>query len=108
MVDWKWPLRTRVLRGHGWLYKPFYERKVRSRLREIKGDVFWDVGANIGFYSLLARKNFARIIAVEPNAETAATLRRRTQRAGNIEILEVALSNTSGPAYLYTRRENFS
>ncbi len=52
--------------------------------------------------------NFSKIIAVEPNAETAATLRKRTRGAGNIEVLELALSNTSGPANFYTQKENFS
>ena len=81
---------------------------MKSRVRRITGDVFWDVGANIGFYSLLMQRNFRKIIAVEPNAETAATLRLRTRGAGNIEVLELALSNTSGPASLYTKREKFS
>ncbi len=104
----KWLLRTRLLEGQGWIHKPFYEKRVRSKLRAIKGDVFWDIGANIGFYSLMAQRNFKRIVAVEPNPETAATLKRRTQKAANIEVLEVALSSTSGPSLLYTRKEKFN
>jgi len=89
------------------LYKQRYEKSVRRKLRQIKGEVFWDVGANIGFYSLMLHSNFSKIVAVEPNLETAATLSTRTQGTGNIEILEIALSNTSGPAPLYTQKEKF-
>ena len=107
-MEWKWLLRTRILRGRGWLYRPFYEKRVKRRLKEIRGDVFWDIGANIGFYSLLMQKNFSKIMAVEPNAETAATLRRKTRKAGNIEVLELALSSTSGATNLYSQKEKFS
>ena len=90
-----------------WLYKQHYEKSVRSKLRKISGEAFWDVGANIGFYSLMLRSNFSKIVAVEPNPESAATLRRRTQGTDNIEVLELALSNTNGPALLYTQKEKF-
>jgi len=101
-------LRSRFLRGRGWLYKPFYEKHVKAKLREIRGDVFWDIGAHVGFYSLMLRKNFNRIVAVEPNPETAATLKRRTREVANIEVLELALSNNSGPAPLYTQKEKLA
>jgi len=52
-------------------------------------------------------RNFNKVIAVEPNPETVATLRRRARETGNIEILEVALSNTSGPALLFNQKEKF-
>jgi len=81
---------------------------VRARLKGIRGDLFWDIGANIGFYSLLMRENFSKIMAVEPNAETAATLRRRIRGVDNIEVLEIALSNASGPVNFYTRKDKFS
>ena len=89
------------------MYKQRYEKRVRNKLRQIKGEVFWDVGANIGFYGLMLHSNFNKIVAIEPNPETAAALRRRTQGMDNIEILEIALSNTSGPALLYTQKEKF-
>ncbi len=81
---------------------------MRARLKGIRGDLFWDIGANIGFYSLLMRENFSKIMAVEPNAETAATLRRRIRGVDNIEVLEIALSNASGPVNFYTRKDKFS
>src|SRR6266581_3827514 len=84
-----------MLRGRlNWLYKQRYEKSVRNKLGQIKGELFWDIGANIGFYSLMLRSNFSKIVAVEPNPETATILRRRTRDTDNIEILELALSNT--------------
>jgi len=108
MIEWKWLLRTRVLGGRlHWFYKLRYEKSVRHRLGQIRGELFWDIGANIGFYSLFLSRNFSKIVAVEPNPETAATLRRKTQGTDNIAILELALSNTNGPTRLYTQREKF-
>jgi len=107
-VEWKWLLRTRLLRGRlNWLYKQRYEKSVRNKLGQIKGEVFWDIGANIGFYSLMLRSNFNKIMAVEPNPETATILRGRMRDTDNVEILELALSNTNGPALLYTQKEKF-
>ena len=107
-MEWKWLLRTRLLRGRlNWLYKQRYEKSVRNKLGQIKGEVFWDIGANIGFYSLMLRSNFNKIMAVEPNPETATILRGRMRDTDNVEILELALSNTNGPALLYTQKEKF-
>src|SRR5207247_11278744 len=98
MIECKWLLRTRMLSGRlHWFFKLQYEKSVRRRLRQIRGELFWDIGANIGFYSLFLRRNISKIVAVEPNPETATTLRRRTQGTDNIAILELALSNTNGP-----------
>jgi hypothetical protein len=40
------------------------------------GDVFYDVGANVGSYTLLAATAGARVHAFEPSPPTAARLRR--------------------------------
>jgi len=84
-----------------------HEPGVAARLKQIQGDVFWDIGANIGFYSFLLRKNFKRIIAVEPNPGTAYMLRKRINFfvARNIEVKELALSNRRGRALFYSWRE---
>ena len=84
-----------------------HEPGVAARLKQIQGDVFWDIGANIGFYSFLLRKNFKRIIAVEPNPKTAYMLRKRINFfvARNIEVKELALSNRRGSASFYSWRE---
>ncbi len=84
-----------------------HEPDVVARLKQLHGDVFWDIGANIGFYSFLLRKNFKRIIAVEPNPRTAYMLRKRINffLVHNVEVKELALSNRRDWVSLYSGRE---
>ena len=49
------------------------DRVIRMLLKE--GDIFIDVGANVGYYTLLAARRGGRVIAVEPVPETATVLR---------------------------------
>ena len=60
------------------------------------GAVVLDVGANAGFYSLLAADLGAgRVLAFEPNPRTAVLLRRST--AGTIvEVIQAACGATTG------------
>jgi FkbM family methyltransferase len=56
------------------------------------GDLFIDVGANVGIYSVFAAERGARVVAVEPDPETASRLRQNAALNGYpIEILECAL-----------------
>src|SRR5690606_35379325 len=67
------------------------------------GMVVWDVGANVGFYSL----GFSRLVglsgrvyAFEPSANNAANLREHVTLNGleNVILVQVAFSNDSGIA----------
>lgn len=64
------------------------------------GDVFWDVGANLGVFACLAADAVedGQIVAVEPNPENAAQLRANLERNGatNATVLQVALANADG------------
>jgi FkbM family methyltransferase len=85
-----------------------------SRLREeeelqhikakIVDGVFFDIGANIGYYSLMAAKYGAsRIVAFEPNPELAKRCRLNielNQLSDRIELLEVALGEKNGTVNL--------
>jgi FkbM family methyltransferase len=69
----------------------------RERLRP--GDLFVDVGANVGTYSLWAADLGARIIAVEPNPEAVTRLRRNLTLNGvDAEVVEAALTDHTGLA----------
>lgn len=67
------------------------------------GDRFVDIGANIGFYTLLAHKFGARPTAFEPSPRVLPLLYRNLDLNGiGREVVEcVALSNTSGTARLF-------
>jgi FkbM family methyltransferase len=62
------------------------------------GGVFIDVGAHIGYYSLLASRRVGaagRVVAVEPNPETLQRLRRNLalNDSGNITVEEMACTD---------------
>jgi len=62
---------------------------IRSRLRE--GVVFVDVGANVGYYTLVVSKLVGavdRVYAIEPSSSTAAGLRVNVKlnRCGNVML----------------------
>lgn len=62
------------------------------------GDLFIDVGANVGAYSLWARQLGASVIAVEADPTVVERLRRNLvlNSVQDIEIVEKALSNQEG------------
>jgi FkbM family methyltransferase len=74
---------------------------VRSHLR--RGQVFIDVGANIGYYTLLASRivgSDGRVVAIEPLPRNITFLERhiRLNDAGNVMVVPLACSDTSGQA----------
>ncbi|MDB2265482.1 FkbM family methyltransferase [Halorubrum ezzemoulense] len=70
-----------------------------SELQE--GDVFLDVGANIGLYSVFAKSTGSKVIAAEPEPSNIEILRRNlTKVNGESQILEQALSDSNGTAHL--------
>lgn len=66
-------------------------------------DVFHDVGANIGVYTLLAADIIGNknTVAVEPHPPTADRLRDNAARSGvDPHVLELALSTSAGEGFL--------
>lgn len=90
-----------------------FERKTENfivgRLRD--GHVFMDVGANFGYFSVVAchKAKECRVLAIEPNPAIAQALRAST-RLNNIdsrvEVLEMALSDESGQLPLMCNDHN--
>lgn len=77
--------------GIGWAdheasLKPVFDRLLPD------GGVFLDVGAHVGHWSLRLAGKASRVIAVEANPDTAATLRRHIAMNGisNVAVLEMA------------------
>lgn len=73
----------------------------------ISGIVF-DIGANIGAFSIYAAKSARRIFAFEPESENYAQLQKNIalNRATNIEIYKKAIGATHGKALLYRATAN--
>lgn len=71
-----------------------------------KGDVFVDVGAHIGYYTLLASKlvgEGGKAIAIEPHPGNFSLLKKNVKhnRVKNVELLNAAASNESGEQELH-------
>ncbi|HUA12105.1 MAG TPA: FkbM family methyltransferase [Solirubrobacteraceae bacterium] len=73
------------------------------------GDVVYDVGANIGWYSMLAARRVGpgggRVVAFEPGKDNAACIERnaRTNRLSNISVVVAAVSDRDGFATFLDR-----
>lgn len=72
---------------------------ITDLLQELeKDDVFYDVGANTGLYSLFAAKKCSEVIAFEPYPPNTKVFRKDISRNGlpNVELYELALSDSNG------------
>src|SRR5713226_6414705 len=104
------PILRGPLRGKKWIVGSFVHRCwlgsyeidfQRALAKDVKpGGVFYDVGANVGFYSLLASKLIfpGRVYAFEPMRENIPYLRSHLElnRVKNVELLEIAVSDECG------------
>ena len=86
------------------VWEPNLTRWVGGRLRP--GDTFVDVGANIGYFTLLASKLVGpggRVVAVEALRETFARLQENLarNRATNVRALNVAAAESEGTLRAY-------
>lgn len=87
-------------------YETFFDRKSKSRRRQMrilyapfisKGDIVFDVGANIGVYSEIFTELGAKVVAVEPNPRCCESLFRLAQ-CRLVHVEQCAAGSTSGSA----------
>lgn len=90
---------------HQLLSKGEYERKMTDSLLERleAGDVFVDVGAQYGYYTLTAATVAGQVYAFEPYAKKMKVLEANVERNGleNVELRNEALFSENGEAYLH-------
>lgn len=84
-------------------YEPAMIAALESILKD--GDVFLDVGANEGYFSILASKLVGpkgRVISVEPQSRLQNILRRNISEnsAHNVHVIQKAISDTGGQTTL--------
>ena len=96
-ADLREPVYTQFLR-HGCIphQKPTDEL-LKTLIRS--GDLIFDIGANIGYLSLLFHsllKNTGTIIALEPSTRCFHQLQRNTAFTNKIQALNMAISNKTG------------
>jgi FkbM family methyltransferase len=85
-------------------WEPNLTRYLADRLRA--GDVFVDVGANIGYFTLLASLLVGptgKVVAIEasPTIHDLLLDNLRRNRAGNVEAINVAASDREGTAKVF-------
>ena len=113
-------IRLGVLKGMKWIYSSgytdywmgTYEKEVAEIFSKYakKSKVIYDLGANIGYYSLIAIKsikNNGTVYAFEPAPENINILKQHKfiNNIDNLTIFELAISNKTGNT-LFTNTEN--
>lgn len=91
-----------------------YELAVQRRLaRAVQpGQVFYDVGANVGYYTLLGARRVGvtgRVVAFEPAAPNVAALRRHLElnyQMNVVTVVEAAAGASAGKATFATGASN--
>lgn len=91
------------------IYEEFETELVKKEIR--RGDVVLDIGANIGYYTLLFAKlvgENGKVIAFEPDPTNFALLKRNVEINGykNVVLVQKAVSNKSGKLKLYLSEDN--
>jgi FkbM family methyltransferase len=86
------------------IWEPHLTHWIRRRLAP--GDGFIDVGANIGYFSLLASKLVGRsglVVAIEPSPTIFAVLQSNLarNRARNVRAVHAAVSDSTGALRLF-------
>ena len=84
---------------HGcWLGSYEYHKQRLFYAATASKRMVWDVGANVGLYSLVASRNAMRVIAVEPLPANIRYLERHIllNRITNVEILVAAVGGECG------------
>ncbi|MEZ0346408.1 MAG: FkbM family methyltransferase [Infirmifilum sp.] len=81
------------------------DRFIRAVLRP--GDFFVDVGANVGYYTLVAAKKGCRVVAVEPVLSTVAVLKLNLRLNGledRVKVVEGCAISRSERRRIYVPR----
>lgn len=79
-------------------------RRIYTKFFDVeKGDLVFDIGANVGMFSLYSFVKAEKVVAVEPEPENFSFLLRNisVNKAGNIEPVNAAVSRRTGTGTLF-------
>lgn len=93
------------------IWEPKLTRWIQRRLRP--GDLFVDVGANVGYYSLLASKlvgDTGKVVAIEALPQTFSGLEQnlRKNKVGNVRTVNAAAWDKPDKVKIFTRQEGLA
>ncbi len=86
-------------------FNPRWERFVRSIIGAARNSLFVDVGANIGFYSVMAARNGNRVVSIEPNPTAYRCLVENLAGYSGVEPHNAAAWNDNIPLKLAIGRK---
>jgi FkbM family methyltransferase len=91
---------------HFRVWEPHISAAIQALLRP--GETFCDIGANIGYYSLLASSlvgPHGRVVAIEPSRVTITRLQRNLSlnSPSNVRVVPAAVSSNRGTVSIYRR-----
>lgn len=91
------------------VWEPFETTLIMNEVKE--GEVVLDIGANIGYYTLILSKlvgEGGKVFAFEPDPDNFALLKKNVTVNGlrNVILVKKAISNKSGTLRLYLSEEN--
>jgi len=83
-------------------YEEKFDREILRRIAP--GDVVWDVGANVGYFTRKFSEkvgNSGRVLAFEPSPSTFAILGSECLKLSNVELVNVALADRDDVAQFH-------
>lgn len=114
-------IRMGTIKGHKWIYGSsinacwlgIYEHSKAKKFAKLvhNGDVFFDIGAHVGYYTLLASKlvgEEGKVYAFEPFSRNIKLLKKHIfiNNISNTKIFELALSNKIGQSFFTSNECN--
>ena len=91
------------------IYEPFETDFVQKEIK--RGDVVLDIGANIGYYTLILAKcvgKEGKVFAFEPEPNNFSLLKKNIQINGykNVVLVQKAVSNKNEKLMMYLNKDN--
>jgi len=91
------------------IHEPLVTELVKKEIK--KGNVVLDIGAHIGYYTLIFAKlvgEEGKVFAFEPDPTNFSLLKKNVEINGykNVELVQKAVSNKNGKIKLYLSEEN--
>lgn len=93
------PMVRMYRRAFNTAYEEKFDREILNRIAP--GDVVWDIGANVGFFTRKFAEKVGeqgKVLAFEPSPTTFSVLRERCSDLRNVEFVNIALADADGTA----------
>lgn len=88
-------------------YEPYLTKLMLGKIN--KNDVILDIGANIGYYTVLMADKVKKVIAIEPDPTNFEILQKniKENKLKNVVAVQAALGNENKKMGIYESKENY-